>query len=51
MRKTWCVFKYLATGAHKSEQGSWGGPNMFSKTAVDNDRREYELPVGVAASD
>ena len=39
----------METGAVSNvEVGSWGGSNMFVKTAVDDDKREYELPMNVA---
>jgi hypothetical protein len=39
----------LTTGKYVTEQGSWGGPNMFTSNAVDADRSAYPLPAdGVA---
>lgn len=40
----------LATGAHETRWGSWGGANMFNRdNPVDNDHGRYELPAnGVA---
>lgn len=35
----------VETGIHRIERGSWGGPNMFSKSnAVDNDNTPHAIP-------
>jgi hypothetical protein len=39
----------LETGEYVTEWGSWGGPNMFNpQNAVDNDRKDYPIPVNGA---
>lgn len=38
----------LDTGDAQVERGSWGGPNAWSHSAVDNDHGVYAIPEGVA---
>jgi hypothetical protein len=38
----------LVSGNFRVAHGSWGGANMFCKTAVDNDEANYPMTSGVA---
>jgi hypothetical protein len=46
--RSFAVMVNLATGEFKVTYGSWGGPNMFVRNAVDCDMTEYDIPANGA---
>ena len=42
--RAFAILVNLVTGDYETHQGSWGGTNAFTRTAVDDDTRHHTLP-------
>jgi hypothetical protein len=48
-RRSFAAIVDVSTGKHEITYGSWGGPNMFVRNAVDSDTAPKKLPRNGAA--
>lgn len=47
--RAFCIVMNLESGTHHRIDGSFGGPNPFERSPVDNDQTKHEIPVNGAA--